>query len=161
MIRAYCDEGRTSNLAAIKAAGMPPKTDMNLIARYTKHQDAARDRRSDAVSKQGRSSKKSEMVTKSVDDVLKMSLCLSLSQIKTPVNDETLPSILIDGDYDIPTEEQALYSPLERDRYLANLTTDDMTKCRRLAISSDSTIHSYFRGMIFVQEGGPGETVIE
>ena len=97
---------------------------MNLIARYTKYQDAARDRRSDAVSKKGRSSKKTELVTKSVDDVLEMSTCLSLSQIRTLVNDETLRWTLIDGDYNIPMEEQTPYSPLESDRYLANLTEE-------------------------------------
>ena len=75
---------------------------------------------------------------------------LSLSQIRTLVNDETLRSILIDGDYDIPIEERTPYSPLESDRYLANLTADDMIEYRRLAINSDSTIHSYLRGMIYL-----------
>ena len=50
--------GQASYLAAIRAAWMPLKTAANFIARYTKYQDAARDRRSDAVSKKGRSSKK-------------------------------------------------------------------------------------------------------
>ena len=149
MIHAYSHEVRAIYSAVIKAAGITPKTTTNLIARYTKYQDVARDRRSDAVSKKGRSSKKTELVTKSVDDILEISPCLSLSQIRTLVNDETLRWILIDGDYDIPTEEQTLFSPLESDHYLSDLTENDMIKYQRFAINSDSTIHSYLRRTIY------------
>ena len=87
------------------------------------------------------------MVTKSVDDILKISPCLSLSQIRTLVNDETLRSIVIDGDYDVPTEDQTLYSPLESDRYLSNLTENDMIEYRKC----DSFLSS--KNEILIQEG--------
>ncbi|KNH08450.1 hypothetical protein XU18_1019 [Perkinsela sp. CCAP 1560/4] len=108
---AYCHECRASYLAA-QSSRNNTRNRNKPHSHCSIHQARRRSkrRRSDAISKRGRSSKKTELVTKSVDEILERFPCLSLSQIRTLMIDETLRPI-------VPAEEQSADSPLESDRY--------------------------------------------